>query len=166
MRKIAFPVILLFILCNSFAREDKVQERSNPEKSVFQYNKKSDHYYCIPVNYNKTENDSDKYPLVIYLHGSGGAGKISTLDYLGHSENNSPDNQIAENFQVNYPSFVLVPQSPAGGWDPEKIIPLTEDFKSKYRIDNKRIYLIGYSMGGSGSYIFANAYYDYNQMDV
>jgi predicted peptidase len=163
MRKIILLAILLLIPGFLFAREEKAQEKSNTKKSVFQYNNKSDYYYCLPRNYNKNENISSKYPLVIYLHGGGGAGKINTLDFLGYSENNSPDNQKAENFQVNYPSIILVPQSPAGGWDPEKIIPLVEEFKSKYRIDNKRIYLIGYSMGGSGSYIFANGYYDYNQ---
>lgn len=39
----------------------------------------------------------------------------------------------------------------------------SKNSKKKYRIDYNRIYLIGYSMGGSGSYSLANAYYKYNK---
>jgi predicted peptidase len=68
----------------------------------------------------------------------------------------------ARKFQLNYPCFVLVPQT-NGSWDNDKLINLIEDFKKNHRIDLNRVYLIGYSMGGSGSYSLANAYYQYNK---
>lgn len=162
MKKIIFLVILSFSIGNIIAQQKMALAKSEIEIYEFQYNKDSDYFYCLPNDYGKVGNEAKRYPLVIYLHGGGGSGDISRLDYLGYTDDNNEKNQIAEKFQSKYPSFVFVPQSKRG-WDGSKIIPLVEDFKSKYPIDNKRIYLIGYSMGGSGSYIFANDYYDYNQ---
>lgn len=151
MRKIIFFAFLIVSVANVLAQV---------EKSVFQYDAALDYYYCLPRNYN-VENGSGQFPLVIYLHGGGGYGRINGLDYLGYSDTNASVDQVAEDFQTNYPSFVLVPQSKRG-WDANKLITVVEKFKSIHPVDDKRIYLIGYSMGGSGSYIFLNGYYDYN----
>lgn len=162
MNKIYLYIVILVTLLSFFAQKIRAQKETEYKKSVFQHNLESDYFYCLPLNYNKIVNELRQYPLVIYLHGGGGYGKICSLDYLGYSNGSSIQDSIAKFFQLNYPSFILVPQS-KGGWDASKVIPLIEDFKSKYPIDNKRIYLIGYSMGGSESYILANSYYDYNQ---
>jgi len=82
---------------------------------------------------------------------------------LGYDSNDGKDDQIAKKFQQSHPSFVLVPQTTASVWDSNKLISLIEDYKKQFRIDNSRIYLIGFSMGGAGSYLLANSYYDYNK---
>jgi hypothetical protein len=139
------------------------EDFDNIDRPFFEYNAAKDYYDCKPWNYNKSFNSEIKYPLVVYLHGGGGAGSISYLNYLGYDTNDGKDDQKAKEFQINHPSFVLVPQTTAGEWDGKKVVTLIEDYKKQYRIDTSRIYLIGYSMGGSGSYIVANDYFDYNK---
>ena len=134
---------------------------SNNDRPYYTYNSESDYYSCMPWNYDKEYNAKKKYPLVVYLHYSGGAGKISYLDFLGYDKKSVFSSKDGVDFQINHPSFVLVPQT-KGEWDYTKIISQIEEFKNKYRIDTNRIYLIGYSMGGSGSYSLANAYYEFN----
>lgn len=144
MRAAILLAMLVVSVLNGYSQE---------KESGFQYNNDLDFYYSLPQHYNLAENETKLFPLVIYLHGGGGRGKIGGLDFLGYSD---------EAFQSTYPSFVLVPQSDRG-WNPGKINPLIEKFVSEYPVDTRRIYLIGYSMGGSGSYIIANGLYDYNQ---
>jgi predicted peptidase len=100
----------------------------------------------------------------VYLHYSGGAGDLSKLGlyYLGYDTNDGIDDDRAKNFQMNNPSFVIVPQTTTE-FDISKIISLVEEYKTKYRIDQTRIYIIGYSLGGPASYSLANAYFDYNK---
>ncbi len=108
-------------------------------------------YLCAPWNYELPSNSSRRYPLVVYIHGAGGASSVPrALTYLG-----AGDGQKAIEFQRTYPTFVLA--SP--DWTVDKVIEQTEIVKKQYRIDIDRIYLIGYSMGGSGSYRVANGYY-------
>ncbi len=146
---------------SSFTIESETFNKS--DRPYYKYNSESDYYSCEPWNYEKETNLKRKYPLIVYLHCAGGAGKISYLDYLGYEKRSALfTNTQALDFQLNYPCFVLVPQT-GNSWNNEKLIMLVEKFKKDYRIDTNRIYLIGYSMGGSGSYSFANAYYRYNK---
>jgi predicted peptidase len=160
MRKL---FILLFFIASDCIFSSvalQAQNTGSDKASEFQYNKTSDYFYCFPKDFNQTDSQTEKYPLVIYLHGGGGYGKISGLDFLGYAADTG--NSVAAKFQSQYPAFVLVPQSKRG-WNPDQIIPVVEEFKSTYPVDTTRIYLIGYSMGGSGSYSFLNGYYDHNK---
>lgn len=120
-------------------------------------------YYRLskPEDYNPQENT--KYPLVVYLHGSGENGndnsrQIEGLDIVGNGFN-----KLAKDFKKLYPSFVYVPQCPKGeSWSGMTLaltIESIQDLIKKYPIDTNRLYLIGYSMGGSGSYALASQYY-------
>jgi predicted peptidase len=116
----------------------------------------------MPWNYELKINKDRNYPLVIFLHGGGGAGNISYLNYLGYdSHKDSSVDSTALNFQKEHPCYVLIPQTDSY-WDNNSLIEHVENFKKAHRVDTNRIYLIGYSMGGSGSYSFANSYYDFN----
>jgi len=137
MRGPILLVVLFVSVCRMNAQEEKIE---------YQHNDELDYYYRLPSGWNLVENEAKLFPLVIYLHGGGGYGKFEGLGYLAYSDGA---------FQSTCPSFVLVPQSKKG-WDPGKITPLIESFKLMYPVDNRCIYLIGYSMGGSGSYILAN----------
>jgi len=162
-----FPVIifvLLFFLSCSKDMPTMEQETFNDaDRPFFRYNGASNYFYCEPWNYDKEFNQSRKYPLLIYLHGWGGSGMLGGLGYLGYDTNDGNDDIRAKKFQATYPSFVLIPQTDESAWDSQELIELTENFRKQYRIDSNRIYLIGYSMGGSGSYIFINGYHDYNR---
>jgi predicted peptidase len=128
------------------------------DRPSFGYESSLGYYWCEPWNYSKAENASREYPLVVYLHGSSGAGNISYLWYLGYGE----ADLRARAFQTAHPCFVLVPQT-SGSWDDKALIALIEGFRKGHRIDPSRLYLIGYSMGGSESFSLANAYYDHDK---
>lgn len=106
----------------------------------------------------------DKFPLIIYLHGAGERGsdnkkQIRGLQYLGNGFSSQ-----ARAFRKKHPCFVYAPQCPAeADWEGDTLALVVETIgylKSIYPIDPQRIYLVGYSMGGSGVYALAGKYYD------
>ena len=155
--------VLLSMSCSTANNEEDVYtetfDKSN--RPYFTYDKERNQFLLEPWNYNLPHNGTRKYPLIVYLHGSGGAGDISYLNHIGYDNRDSSDDETAISFQKNYPCFVLIPQTNSE-WDNNALIEQVEHIKNNYRIDDSIIYLIGYSMGGSGSYSFANAYYDFN----
>lgn len=110
-----------------------------------------------PWNYPKPWNAERLYPLVIYLHGGGATAPVKSLPCLGFG-NNDP---AAVAMQKRYPCFVCAPWTPRTWADPETMKDVSdaiEHLKKTYRIDPKRVYLIGFSMGGSGTYSIADYY--------
>jgi predicted peptidase len=95
------------------------------------------------------------YPLVIYLHGGSQKGqdlaklKIYGLPYLVDK---------GQNFDF----IIASPQCPDGKfWSTDNWFePLYNELINKYRIDPKRVYLTGISMGGYGTWQTAVAYPD------
>lgn len=121
-----------------------------------------DFYFMKPKGYVSTT--SKAYPLLIYLHGSGGRDNIAYLSsmglgYYGELFASQNGKEEAEAFREKHPCFVCVPATDSY-WDEAKLIALIEDIKAACHVNMNRIYLTGYSMGGSGSYRFANAYYE------
>jgi predicted peptidase len=108
----------------------------------------------IPGGYDRQR----KYPLIVWLHGAGGAGndnlrQISGDQIPGTRTWTKPDNQM------KYPAFVIAPQSP-GRWADvghEKldsplllVVGILDSLKSQFSIDPQRIYVAGQSDGGYG----------------
>jgi len=108
----------------------------------------------IPENYDK----SKKYPLIIWLHGAGGAGD-DNLKQISEDQVAGTRIWTKPELQSKHPAFVLVPQS-AGGWasvstlqlsDEERLVlEIINSLKSEFSLDNKRIYVTGQSNGGYG----------------
>jgi len=111
---------------------------------------------------------SKKYPLVIFLHGSGERGSDNEAQLK-----NAVSSFLQEDIRKKYPSFVLVPQCPEGDrWSPFKegdeaekfwlsespsetmklLLELINYTQETYSIDQKRVYATGLSMGGQGTY--------------
>ena len=93
-----------------------------------------------------------RYPLVIWLHGSGQSGSDNTSQMGGATGVFTK----AEN-QAEHPCFVLAPQCPdaAIGWKNEvaqNLMALIADLTEALPIDSDRFYLTGSSMGGSGTW--------------
>jgi predicted peptidase len=87
------------------------------------------------------------YPLIVSLHGAGGKG----------TENNKQlkiwNKQLAERkTRTNYPCYVLAPQSNRL-WDEEHLKQIKKVIATLSAVDMDRIYIMGHSMGGHGSYI-------------
>ncbi|MBC3788703.1 alpha/beta hydrolase-fold protein [Spirosoma utsteinense] len=95
------------------------------------------------------------YPLVIYLHGGSHKGndlnklKGYGLPYLVDQKN-------------DFPFIIASPQCPDGMfWSTENWFDsLYSELTTHYRVDKKRVYLTGISMGGYGTWQTALAYPD------
>ena len=102
--------------------------------------------------YHPVETVGEKSPLVIFLHGSGGSRRpIEKFEWMGEvKEFISPGE--------GWPTVhILVPQS-KGLWDPASLDKMLDYMVETNRdIDTKRIYCIGYSMGGKGTWEWAMA---------
>src|ERR1051326_5174670 len=97
-----------------------------------------DYLLYLPKEYGKEA--EKKWPLLIFLHGSGESGKdIEKVKVHG------PPKLIAAGKE--FPFLVLSPQSPGGGWNVEVLNGLLDEILQKYTVDEDRVYLTGLSMG-------------------
>jgi dienelactone hydrolase len=107
--------------------------------------------------------NSDKYPVVISLHGIKEKGTSSTdakrimkdlprVAYVGLPKYVKQGKK--------YPFILISPQlkSNHGAWPPSYIIEVLSHVKKTLRVDDKRIYLTGLSLGGLGVWKTAGAY--------
>lgn len=86
------------------------------------------------------------WPLVVFLHGSGERGNDASIL------------RKQELFRQRLPAIVVAPQCvPSNSWEPDTVINFIRHMISQYRADARRIYLVGYSMGGYGTWATAAA---------
>ena len=131
------------------------------------------------LNYRLLYPDADtmrKYPLVIFLHGSGERGSDNDAQLKWGVMNFATDEMM-----TMYPAFVIAPQCPAGmTWpnfnrannnrlmtlkpEPSKpmelVVALIQQMINKAPIDVNRIYITGLSMGGYGTFDAIERYPD------
>ena len=107
------------------------------------------HLTSLPDGYDK---DQKKWPLILFLHGSGERGanldKVKDQGPLGYIHQGHP-----------LPFVVITPQCPDDErWSSERLARLLDQVSASLRIDPRRIYVTGLSMGGYGSFDFAADY--------
>lgn len=100
------------------------------------------------------------YPMVICLHHGGGHGTDNALQI----ESSPYAQMLSENEnRRNYPAFIFVPHCPPGftwGGIPNQpdvdtlVFEAVEALEKEFRIDEERLYVMGLSMGGFGSWHF------------
>ena len=99
-----------------------------------------------------------RYPLVIWLHGSGQSGTDNESQLGG-----APKIWTSEDNQAGAPCFLLAPQCPSAeiGWKnqvADNLLALIADLTEHLPIDETRLYLTGSSMGGFGTFGIAAKY--------
>ncbi len=106
----------------------------------------------VPKEY-KADNDT---PLILFLHGAGEKGtdgKKQMKAGLGPAVKKKAD---------SFPFLVIFPQAEkgwqAGGADAKQALAILADVQKHYKVDAKRVYLTGLSMGGFGTWSLAAAY--------
>jgi predicted peptidase len=106
------------------------------------------HYLeSLPEGYNADE--AKRWPLVIFLHGSGERG----TDLQKVAKHGPP--KLVEAGRA-FPFILLSPQCPLNQWYDLAALDLWLDqVVRKYRVDADRIYLTGLSMGGYGTWGWA-----------
>lgn len=120
-----------------------------------------DYRYFSPVK----ENDTTKYPLVVWLHGMGDGKEDGTQVAKSNIAYWASD-EFQSRFEPSGGAFILAARSREENnnfWGNDLVEPLRaaiDDFieKNKANIDLSRIYVGGYSMGGKMTYKMAIAY--------
>ena len=100
--------------------------------------------------------DSEKsYPVIVSLHGAGGKGTDNNKQLKDWNR------QLAEpQRRKEFPCYVVAPQA-AGLWNAEHVRKIKALIKTLPSVDMDRIYILGHSMGGHGTYIFIQLDPDY-----
>jgi poly(3-hydroxybutyrate) depolymerase len=137
--------VLFFLPAFLFCQTKKAPDYENLYKFENQDLNKYGYIITTPKNYSSSTNS---VPLFIFLHGRS----------LRGNNLNSVMNQYGVVYEqkngMQIPGVVLAPQCHEdSSWSYSKIDFLIEWTKQNYRIDNARIYILGMSMGGSGTWI-------------
>jgi predicted esterase len=123
------------------------------KKGENQLKKDATYHYIsyTPKEYNNSE--TKKWPLIIYLHGGSSRG----TDTIKLYSNGIPD-QIWRGRE--FPFVIVTPQCPKNQrWSTDNWFEnFFKEITTKYRIDTKRVYLTGVSLGGSGTWYLAMKY--------
>jgi len=146
MRLSFFRNLLLLLIFSGTYFSTEAQQS---EKKFVQ---ETNYLLYLPKEY---RNDTiTRWPLLLFLHGSGESGfDIKKVKAHGPAELADKGKQ--------FPFIIVSPQSEVpSGWDVEILYRLLKDIKKNYRVDEKRVYLTGLSMGGFGTWQFAMKYPD------
>jgi predicted peptidase len=158
-----YLVILVFLMMTYLGVE--AQQIPPYAKNVYSAGKDSLPYRLLyPLQYSKHK----RYPIVLFLHGAGQRGTYNEVQLTG-----VPKALTDSSGREKYPCFILVPQCPKKDvWVkfphfPESLQTTTLPTRSaqaalgqldllisQLPVDKKRVYVIGYSMGGEGAFDF------------
>ncbi|WP_081152721.1 prolyl oligopeptidase family serine peptidase [Niastella vici] len=114
-----------------------------------QYIRAVNYLLYLPDGYQQ-QDTLKKWPLLIFLHGSGERG-----DDLEKVKKHGPPKLVAQG--KKFPFIVVSPQTSQQEqrWSTADLYALLQSCKQKYRVDADRIYLTGLSMGGFGTWSLA-----------
>jgi hypothetical protein len=151
--------ILLFSLCllilssavNTVNAQQTFKTTSQTVIGMLQY---------LPKDY---ASNSNKYPLVIHLHGVGERGANSTNPATLESTIYSVDNLGPPMYAKNgyqFPFILISPQlkNNYGSWPAWYVLEVINWAKNTLRVDEKRIHITGLSMGGGGVFTMIQDY--------
>ncbi len=143
------------------ADADAMSSRDNPwaldeawwlglKKQLGQFHHRYHTY--LPEGYDDPANAERRWPLILFLHGSG---------ERGFAENPIPPHgpAVAARQGMSLPFVIISPQcEPGTWWGPMRVNDLLDELLAEHRIDEDRVYLTGLSMGGHGSWYTAQAF--------
>jgi predicted peptidase len=155
MKKIKLIVIYsAALLAASFSKVSAQQLFKTTSSSVIGY------YEYLPADYNA---NSNKYPVVIFLHGIGERGP-NTTDKSTLEANIYKVAKLGPPLHVKngtkFPFILISPQlkSNYGTWPSSYVMEVINYVKTYLRIDERRIYITGLSLGGGGTWVTAQDY--------
>ena len=139
MKKILLIATLLLPL---FAFSQKLAAYRNVVKDGYNF------WLYTPADYDSTKAEM---PLILFLHGKSLCGSdLSRVRRYGTIDALEMGKQID--------AVVIAPQCPGGGWQPSKVLQVVNWVQSHYATDTNRLYVLGMSMGGSGTINFVGTY--------
>jgi dienelactone hydrolase len=118
------------------------------------------YYEYLPADYNT---NSNKYPIVIFLHGIGERGP-NTTDQQILKDNIYKVAKLGPPMYVkngtSFPFILISPQlkNNYGSWSSSYVMEVINHVKTYLRIDERRIYITGLSLGGGGAWVTMQDY--------
>lgn len=116
----------------------------------------------------KQDSSRSVLPLVIFLHGAAGRGNENVSSITGGNAFIA-SLWITPEHQSSFPCFAVAPQCPENSfWANDRsgspsvylrlVVDLAEQLQKEFSIDNTRLYVIGQSMGGFGTFSLLSTY--------
>lgn len=149
--KLIFALALACAISASTARAQQTAKITSSGIGFLEY---------LPQDYKSNTNN---YPIVIFLHGIGERGTTSTDPAtLLTSVQSVARVGLAKyvKYGANYPFIIVSPQlkSSYGTWPANYVMDVLNHVKKYLRIDERRIYITGLSLGGFGTWTTLGAY--------
>ena len=105
-------------------------------------------WVSTPDTYDSTKNDM---PVILFLHGASLCGSdLYRVRRYGCLD------AISMGRDIN--ALLVAPQNPGGPWSPQKIMNVLDWVQQHYVFDSNRIYVIGMSLGGYGTFDLCATY--------
>lgn len=128
----------------------------NQEKKSFKARSvktlETEYLLFLPQGYK--EDRHKRWPLMLFLHGAGERGKD-----LAKVAVHGPPKLVKD--RPDFPFILISPQCPAGqSWSDDTLLALLDQVIKKHRVDPRRVYLTGLSMGGYGTWSLGLKYPD------
>lgn len=153
---------LKWSICTAISLTTAIGIAQNPDKKAVKKNKWQTQYQ--PLEFNgmpfrvmpPIEIETGKtYPLILSLHGAGGTGTNNNKQLKDWNKQLAVPERRKE-----FPCYVVAPQAP-GLWNADHLEKIQGYIKTLPSVDMDRIYIMGHSMGGHGTYIFIQLAPDY-----
>ena len=144
MKKMLIFALFLSFSLSAAAYADRMTEESitTSELDTFRY------LQYIP------QDTTHEQPLIVYFHGGGGRG-----DDLSKVKNYLLPQQLETGYYGELDAYVICPQVPSSkrGWSDisASVFELIDYMCENYRINDRKISIIGHSMGGTGAWAIA-----------
>ena len=149
MRKSVFVAgfTLLLGVAGAVAQEDdmgKANQKPHVLEKRITRPAKSSYLLFLPEGYEAR--GKKQWPLILFLHGAGERGaNLKKVAVHG------PPKIVKS--RPDFPFIVVSPQCPEGEhWQNDVLLALLDEVVAKYKVDPKRVYLTGLSMGGFGTW--------------
>jgi len=156
----SFVTLFLFILCASvgYAQTPPSSPRRADflKRSVTLGANTVDYRVYMPVGYDAAK----KYPVVLFLHGSGGKGNDNDKQ-IGGPQLGSVIQLFDAKYPERYRSFIAVFPQTQNFWfgdAAEQAVKALDQTVTEFNGDANRLYLTGFSLGGYGSWYLAAKY--------
>jgi predicted peptidase len=158
-KPLRFGMPIGVLLCSMLLTTARAEEGIKPgfHNLVFKDadGKEAKYVLFVPHNYKPEE----AAPLVLFLHGAGETGED------GEKQAKVGLGPAIKKMEKTFPAFAIFPQSQKRTWganssDAKRALGILAEIEMKYKIDTKRIYLTGLSMGGFGTWSLAVAHPD------
>ncbi|EDM26029.1 hypothetical protein LNTAR_19567 [Lentisphaera araneosa HTCC2155] len=144
---VIFGVCLLSLTLTADKKSSKKKFKLDPQVEKLYENLSVDsmpYRLLRPLNFD----DNKKYPVIISLHGAGERGKDNKKQLKAW-----PAQLTEDIIRKDFPCYVVAPQSNSH-WEIDRFEKVKNVIQELPAVDKERIYIMGHSMGGHGTFLW------------